>query len=77
MIYLQKATTAKINSDIYNRALIHKELKSIIHTIHSFSKKGYTGLKWRGDINEKNLKILRKLGYKVINTSYCIYEIKW
>lgn len=77
MICLRNAAVARANAAIYNQKAIRKELKSIIHSIDCFSKKGYSGCTWRGSINETNIKVLKKLGYIITNKTYNIYEIKW
>ena len=77
MFCLKNAAIARMNTAIYNKKIVRKELKSIIHSIDCFAKKGYSGCTWRGPINETNIKILKKLGYIITNKTYGMYEIKW
>lgn len=77
MFFNWGADAARGNVERYERQLDRAELKYIIQSIDAASRQGYTGIKWRGDIRRTNIRKLKEYGYKVIHSTYRIYEINW
>lgn len=77
MLFHLRANAAKGNVEKYKRQLDKAEWKYIMQSINLASCQGYTGIKWRGDIRKANIYKLKKYGYKVLHTAYCIYKIYW
>lgn len=77
MLFHFGAKAAKGNVERYERQLDKAELKYIMQSINLASCQGYTGIKWKGDIRKANVHKLKKYGYKVLHTAYCIYKIYW
>lgn len=77
MFFLRGADSARANVQKYERQLDKTELKHIMYEIDIASKRGYTGLKWRGDIRKTNIRTLKNWEYIVEHYTYSIYEISW
>lgn len=77
MFFKYTANIANKNVKKYEKQFDKLELKHIMRFINEASHQGYTGIKWRGTIQKRNLDILKKYGYKIINTTCYIYEIQW
>ena len=77
MFFNWGADAARSNVERHELQLDKAELKRIIQLINTASRKGYTGIKWRGEIRRANIHKLKEYGYEVIHTAYYIYEINW
>ena len=77
MFFYWGADAARDNVNRYKRKLDRAELKFIIKSIENASRQGFTDLRWRGMIRDSNLRALKRLGYKIHQTTYRIYEIEW
>lgn len=77
MFLIWDAAAARENVKRYERRADRVELKNVLQSINETSREGYTRIKWRGDIRKANIHALEKLGYKVRQITYCIYEISW
>lgn len=77
MVFLRKANSARANVQKYEKQLDKTELKRIMYEINKASKKGYTGLRWRGDIRKANIRTLKNWGYIIDHSVHTIYEINW
>lgn len=71
------ADAARANVERHERQLDKAELKYIMQTIQTDSRQGYTGVKWRGDLRKNTIRALKNYGYKVVQTSFGVYEIDW
>lgn len=60
----------------YEKRIEKAELKYILQSIKSFSRRGYRKINWNSSIAPSNLRKLRKLGYKICHIT-AVYEIKW
>ena len=77
MFFKRGVKSAKRNVYKYERKLDKTEFNFIIQSIKNISRQGYNGLRWDGDIRKTNINNLKKLGYKVYQTSCHNYEIRW
>ena len=74
---LFNATAAKAKANRYEQRLSKAELRFIMDSIRATAREGFNGIKWQGNLYERNIKILKSNGYKVTQGSCGTYEITW
>lgn len=77
MLFNWGIEAAKNNVDKYERKLDRIELKYVIKIIKSDSRRGYTCIKWQGNLRKGTIDMLKDYGYKVTHPAYCVYKIYW